>query len=453
MLTRTGKRIVITTYGSFGDIHPYIALALALKKRGHRPLIATSGIYREKIEPLGIEFHAARPELPGIDKLDEIEELMRRGMDARRGPEFIVRDMFVTHVRASYEDLSEAVRGADLLITHPITFAGPLVAEKNGLPWVSSVLSPVSLFSVYDPPVAPQAPSSDKVISRLPTFVIRLIFKLARYNTARWFEPLRELRRELGLPSGGHPLFEGQHSPALVLALFSKLLTKRQPDWPTQTRVTGFCFYDRRDETEEGQGLTDELREFLDAGTPPLVFTLGSAAVWNAGDFYRESVAAAKILGERAVLLIGDARNLPHKDLPEGIRAFDYAPYGELLPRASCIVHQGGIGTTGQSMRAGRPMLVMPYSHDQPDNARSVVRLGMARTLPRQRYKAERVAQELSALLSDPSYADRAAEVGRYVRSEDGPGAACDLIESLLFDRVDDEDQNLKEEEIDSLVH
>ena len=175
-----------------------------------------------------------------------------------------------------------------------------------------------------------------------------------------------------------------------------------------------------------------ELARFLDAGPPPLVITLGSSAVVDAGPFYEHSVAAAKRLGRRAALLVGkNPRNRP-ASLPEGIVAFAYAPYSELFPRAAAIVHQGGIGTTAQAMRSGRPMLVMPYAHDQPDNAERVRRLGVARTIARQRYTPARAAAELRHLLDNPVYRQRASAVGRKIQQEDGVRAACDALGGLL---------------------
>jgi UDP:flavonoid glycosyltransferase YjiC (YdhE family) len=136
-------------------------------------------------------------------------------------------------------------------------------------------------------------------------------------------------------------------------------------------------------------------------------------------------------LGERALLLIGDERNRP-ASLPEGVAAFDYAPYSEVLPRARAVVHQGGVGTTGQGLRAGVPSLVVPFSHDQFDNAARVARLGAGRSLPRSKYNAQSAARELRLMLNDKSYAERAAEVGRIVQSEDGAASACDAIEEVL---------------------
>src|SRR5258708_16061726 len=97
--------------------------------------------------------------------------------------------------------------------------------------------------------------------------------------------------------------------------------------------------------------------------------------------------------------------------LPDNVFACDYAPFTALFPRAAAIVHQGGVGTTGQALRSGRPMLVVPWAHDQPDNADRVCRLGVARTLDRDRYSARSAAVALGRLLDAHSYASRAAEV------------------------------------------
>lgn len=122
-----------------------------------------------------------------------------------------------------------------------------------------------------------------------------------------------------------------------------------QPDWPPNVVTTGFTFYDGNTE----QPINPELQTFLDSGTPPLVFTLGSSGVNAAGNFYTESVRAAIKLNRRAVLLMG--KNPPPENLPNSIFACEYAPYSEIFPRACAIVHQGGIGTTSQAGASRAP--------------------------------------------------------------------------------------------------
>ena len=148
------------------------------------------------------------------------------------------------------------------------------------------------------------------------------------------------------------------------------------------------------------------------------------------GSFFQESVQATKHLNRRAVLLTG--KNTPPENLSEDMIAVSYVPYSQIFPHACAIVHQGGIGTTAQALRAARPTLVMPYSHDQPDNAARVKRLGTSLTIPRKQYFAERVAKQLQKLLENSSYEAQAAEIGCIVRAEDGVAVVCDAIEKQL---------------------
>jgi UDP:flavonoid glycosyltransferase YjiC (YdhE family) len=419
------RRIVLTTFGSLGDLHPYLALALGLQARGHEAVVATIGHYRQKVEALGLGFRHVRPDGPD---LDADADVLRRIMDARKGSEYVVRELMMPALRESYEDTLAAAEGADLLVSHVLTYTTRLVAEKKSIPWASTFLQPLGFFSAYDPPVLPQVPFLSKLRFLGPVFHGPL-FWLAKRSCRSWAEPWHRLRAEIGLPpTSDNPLFEGEYSPSLVLAMFSKLFADKQPDWPPQTVVSGFPFYDQ----DVGAGLSPELVRFLDAGPPPVVFTLGSSAVLDAGPFYAHSAAAATLLGRRAVLIVGkDTGNRP-TTLPEGVVALDYVPFAALFPRAAAIVHAGGIGTTALAMRSGRPMLVIPFAHDQPDNAARVTRLGIARTITRSRYSPTRAAAELRQLLDNPSYSQRASEIGEKVRQEDGVGAACDALERLL---------------------
>ena len=423
-------RIVISTFGSFGDLHPYVAIALELKRRGHRPVIATSEIYREKTDALGLELHAVPPDLPSYDRPEEVARMVAALVDRKKGSERVFQQLINPHLRGMYDALAEATRGADLLVTHVLSLAGPPLVEKTGIRWASTVLAPISLFSAYDPPVFPQMPWLHRFNRRSPALT-RAMMLVGRRRLDQLAEPVFRLRAELGLPRGRSPLLEGQHSPSLVLALFSSVVAEPQPDWPPNTRVTGFPFYDRRDRAGDAEGLEPALLEFLEAGDPPVVFTLGSSAFWVAEDFYSESVKAARALGVRALLLVGEESNRPG-GLPEGVAAFDYAPYSELLPRARAVVHQGGIGTTAQGLRAGIPALVVPFSHDQFDNGYRVARAGAGRTLPREKYNAATAAKELRALLADESYTTRAAGLGSRIRAEDGAADAADALEELL---------------------
>ena len=413
--------IVLATFGSLGDVHPKIALGLELKRRGHDVTVAAMEFYREKIGMLGLKFAPMRPHLDPEDR-----DLVREMMDTYRGSERILRDIILGNIRPMYDDLTAAVYGADLMITGEAVYAAASVAEKSGIKWVSTSLAPVSFFSAYDPPVPPAAPWFEKLY--LGPGFNHFVFKSIRWMMRSWYEPYKQFRRELGLKEDHDPIFFGKFSPDVHLALFSKVLGAPQPDWPLNTAQPGFCFYDGQADLGT---MPTGLAEFLDAGVPPIVFTLGSAAVMDPGEFFEHSAAAAAKLGRRAVLLYG-VFNDPPKGLAEEIVGFDYAPYSLLFPRSACVVHQGGVGTTGQVLRAGVPHLIMPYSHDQPDNALRCRRAGVAEYISRGSYNAETAATAISGILNDPKYAQNAARVSEIVRSEGGAASACDAVEKLL---------------------
>jgi len=414
-------KIVFAVFGSLGDMHPMNALGIELKKRGHTVIFATMEFYREKIEMLGFEFRPMRPHLDPDDK-----ELAKKLMDARKGSELLLRELILPNLRPMYEDLTEAVRDADLLISTEVVFAASAVVEKTGIKWMTTTLAPGTFLSAYDPFVPPTALWL-RHFRFLGSVFHGAMFGLVRKIINSWFEPYREFRREIGLSEGRNPLFEGK-SDLLNLAMFSKVLGKPQPDWAKSTLQTGFCFYDGKDDYG---AIHEDLQKFLDAGDAPIVFTLGSAAVMDARDFFEESARAAKILKKRAVLLYG-IFNEPPNGTDENIVAFDYAPYSQVFPRAACVVHQGGVGTTAQVLRAGVPHLFMPYSHDQPDNAARCERIGVAKIISRDRYTAETAAKKLRELLADAHYKINAAEAAKIVNAEHGTKVACDAIEEIL---------------------
>src|SRR6202035_5158166 len=189
-------RIVLSNIGTYGDIHPLIALALELKRRGHVPVMALPAVYEPKIAPLGMEFHAIRPD---IDPKNTV--LVEMIYDVKKGTERGLRDFLFPVLRQTYDDLLDAAtrpERADLLLVGELNYAGPIVADVTGIPWASYVLAPLSFFSAFDPPVLPPYPRlarADKV-----TGFGRVIKRLARFTTREWPEPIYELRRELGLP-------------------------------------------------------------------------------------------------------------------------------------------------------------------------------------------------------------------------------------------------------------
>jgi MGT family glycosyltransferase len=419
------SHILIATLGSLGDLHPFLALGQALRERGHRVTLATSKDYQERIELTGLGFRHMRPDMPDPSVYAEL-------MDRRRGPEAIVRHL-IADVATSYEDLAEASQGVDALISSQVAMAAPIVAEKLNLPRASAVLQPMALMSAHDFPVLPQMRRLSALLHPLGALVGTALVAAIRRATLSWTEPIEALREELALaPSHRHPLFDDQLSSELVLAMFPRVLAAPQPDWPENVEITGAAFWDQNFLSSDARS---NLNDFLASGPAPVVFTLGSAAVHASGSFYRESFRAVQALGCRAIFLTGhdfaNRAQLP-RPLPKSMLALPYASHREVFAAASVVVHQGGIGTLSQALRAGKPMLVVPFSHDQPDNARRAERLGVARTIFSNEYSARRAIRELETLLNDYAVLGKAVSVGKEVAAENGAALACDAIEAWL---------------------
>ena len=402
-------KIVLNTFGSLGDLHPYLAIAIELKERRHTPLIATSEVYRDKVQAEGIEFAPVRPD---VGPLLNRPELIRKLWHPRKGSEYLLRDFLIPQVEQGFEDLMTACAGADLVLTHGVGYAGPIAAEKLGVRWISVALQPLAFFSAYDPPVIPGA-APLRHLYRFGPGTFRMFVKVGERRLINWAKPIADLRRRLGLPdSKWNPILRDQFSEFGTIACFSRHFAGPQPDWPPNVRVTGFIFYDQVGNLPgapvQNESALTALQAFVQRSEPPVLFTLGSSAVLSPGSFFRESLGAVRKLGVRAVLLAGpEAQAGLAGSIPDSVFFASYVPYSEIMPKCAAIVHQGGIGTTAQALRAGKPMVVVPWSHDQPDNAVRLRRLGVARVTWRERYRAGRVARELAALLNNNGYRER----------------------------------------------
>lgn len=385
--------------------------------------IASSAGYRRLIEQSGFRFHAMAPHYDFSDP--RFQKLAQREVTGGR---FLLRDSILPTIRASYADLLRAAEQSDLLVTQMLSYAGPLVAEMTGIPWVSTVLSPYSFFSYQDSPILT---SRMRVIRGTLPKLNALVNRVARLTTRRWSEPVRQLRRDLGLPPCADPIYEGQHSPTCVLGLFSSVMGEKQSDWPKNVRITGFPLWD--DEHIDGE-LLREVREFMRAGPPPVVFSLGSSAVLNPGSFYVESVEAAR-RGRRRAVLVG----WPHeaRSSQSDVLAVPYVPHSAVFCEASAVVHSGGIGTTARALRAGCPALIVPWAYDQADNGARLLRRGAARMVGRHRYNANRAVKELNLLLNDSRYSENCRQIANQVKSEHGAEAACIALEGCLRSRDD----------------
>lgn len=422
------RKIVFATFGSLGDLHPLMAVALELKARGHEPVFAVPPDNAAKIERAGFETRLIFPSMGEIGAMiggdaGTVASLMRSDMD------FMIRRVLLKLAPDTVARLISTAEGAAAIVAPSFFAPIAIAADKLRMPLVTAVFQPLMMFSAHDAPRSPDLPMFVSGRARGMSLAWnRAVMPVVFAEMHRRYSPrVNKLRRMLGLPPTDHaPVFGIPKSAALVLGLYSPAFAPPPPDLPKKTVVTGFTFYDSADGAPDA--LDAETEAFLSAGDPPLVFTLGSFAIHAPGAFYETSLAIARQLGRRALLLTGGPHALP--SAPDVlVRA--YLPHSLVFPRALAIVHHGGMGSTGQALRAGKPQLVVPHFGDQFDNASRLARLGVARKVDAKRYSAEG-QRSLAALLSDAAASARAQSIAKQVRMENSAATAATAIERVL---------------------
>ncbi len=414
-------RFTFAVFGNRGTVYPLLAVGRALLHRGHRVTFATPERYHPEVIAAGLTPHTLRP--------DVLEKKEGNPGDTESG----LRDIMFPAVEDTFRDLLSAAKDADVLVFPMFLFPGPMAAERLDIPWVETHLAPGTLNSIYDPPFIPPV-SWLYPLQRLTPLVPRIFNRLAARAIRSWYAPYRALREREGFPpDNSNPLLGGMRSPWLTLALFSGCVGPAQKDWPQPTVTTGFPFFDEHEDAHT------EVQRFLDAGDPPIVVTLGSVISDHRRDFYLHSIAAARQLGRRVLIIAGaDHAALPEQDPDGRVLTVAYAPYSNVFPRACALVVSGSIGPISHALRAGRPTLIVPAetAADQPDNALRTVCLGAARSIMLGKYTPATAAEHLGALLSDPAYAQNAERLGQRIRSEDATASACNALEDLLATRA-----------------
>jgi rhamnosyltransferase subunit B len=409
-------KVLLMPVGSSGDVHPFVGIGLALQRRRHDVTLITNGYFRPLADRVGLPFI----ELGKAEKYIEIQNNPDL-WHPTRALKTIFGQYMPELVRQQYELLAEIADPNSLVLAGSLAMGVRVAQEKLGLRLITVHLQPAVLRSFVAPPM--QGPI--KLPGWLPPWAVRGYFRMIdRLLVDRIIGPaISPLRQELGLPPVRGYFGEWWHSPLCVLAFFPEWFAPA-PDYPPQLHFAGFPLYDERTSEE----LPREVRRFVDEGEPPVVATFGSGM--RLGEHYFAAVAeACWRLGRRGMLLTPYRQQIP-ESLPPNVRHFDYVPFGLLLPHAAALVHHGGIGTCAQGMAAGVPQVVMPLSHDQPDNALRLRRLGVGRTLKPNKFRGPALARTLEELWNDPQTAPACATVAKRLKADDVLATACSVIES-----------------------
>jgi rhamnosyltransferase subunit B len=413
--------VLLVTVGSAGDVHPFIALGLALRARGHRATILTNPFFQPLVDRQGLGF------VP-LGTTEDFESALHDPdlWHPRKGFKVVAQRMMVPAIAEIYRAIERHADAGTVVAASGISFGARVAQDKLGIATATVHLQPAIIRSLVDQGMLGYL----RISASQPMWLKRAFFRLVDWAAIDHHlkGPLNEFRATLGLSAVDRVLHRWIHSPQCVIGFFPEWFAARQSDWPPHTHLVGFPLWDGGG----GGGPVSAppaAREFLDSGDPPIIFTPGSAAA-TMQRFFSTSVEAARRLGARAMLVTNYAGQLP-RALPKNVQAFGYVPFSEVLPRAALLVYHGGIGTLAQTIKAGIPHLVVPCAHDQFDNGWRIEQLGLGRSIPQTRYRASSAVDAMRAILADPPMQGRARDYAAKVDSASALTRACELIEDL----------------------
>ena len=428
----------LISVGSRGDLQPYLAILLELRRRGHAVQLIGSVNFQAVAEAHAVPFVP----LPG-----DFRELLasERGLDLMQGkPVRLVGDQLLA---ALMRTAQRAVAGTDLLLLTPLTLWGYHLAEAEGCRLV--VLSPVPIHATGDYPFlrfpgAPPTPQQRSLPQRLKRRLNRSSYRLV--SLLKWQQDQRVIqafRAQHGLPplSWGGTLSR-RDPPArladpVVLHLFSPQLLPPPADWKPSAAVSGYCFLEPRSASgviePTSFAPSNELRAFLESGSKPFYAGFGSMIPRDPERLGQVLVDAAAQAGERLILSPGWGKVLPRGALPPSVQLLDDCPHSWLFPQVQGAIHHGGAGTTATTLRHGLPSTVVAFFADQPAWGRLLEQLGVSPATHRlATLSAEALAASLRAIRDNPTHSQRAQELQHALAAEDGVVNAAAAIEAQL---------------------
>ncbi len=409
-------RVALLTYGSRGDVEPFVALGQGLLRAGHSVRLAAPKVY-ESLVAVHQDIDFIR--LPG-DPQRLVQELVDVAGKSRWR---MVRAMskFVVPLAASvFDQVRMACDGADLIVhSFVLTSAGYEVAREMGVPDISAQLFPVFTSTAEFP--APTFP--DLALGGLyRRFSHEMVSQIFWQGSRFLYRRVQRSNPHLP-PLSSWPFDPRNDWQTPILYAFSSHVVPRPADWRGDAHITGYWFSDGRGDWSPGK----ELSDFIDGGPAPIAIGFGSTVTQNYKGIVERVLEALVLSGQRGII-VGADEGL--RDSSSEIFQIDSVPYGWLFQRMAAVVHHGGAGTTGVGLEAGVPNIVVPFTSDQPFWGHRVYALGVGpKPIPAQRLSAKRLAEAMVAAVNDEEMRKRAKVMGEKIRAEGGVSRAVELVQ------------------------
>ncbi|WP_028101965.1 glycosyltransferase [Pseudoduganella violaceinigra] len=417
-------KIGMLTWGSHGDIRPFLALADGLQAAGHQVhLVITSleaGTYDKVRSAAGARITILTPHTFSAEQAQAVGQAAYSTRDPMKQMAAILRLAFAPAEDAMFAAAQRLCEESDLLVGHYFMHPLQIAAEHAGLPYVSVLLTHAGVPSDYVNPLG--LAMFGKPGNRLLWWLTRTLLN----RTVRHYPD--RLRRQLGMPPVRDIVSEVWISPRLALVAVSPQICGRAPDWPDSIQVCGFL--DRPNCELEGD-LPPSLTAFLAAGEAPVYMTFGS---WMPRDIKGQTEAlrlltdTARTANCRAIIQCHDWQACGFQSNGQ-ILYVAAAPHHLIFPHCLAILHHGGAGTTQSASLAGKPSIVVANISEQEHWGRELQRIGIAGKPARRRNAtAAALAAQIRHVRASPAMGERALQIGLAMRQENGVAQAVRQI-------------------------
>lgn len=422
-------KIGIQTWGSYGDIRPFLALAEGLQMAGHDVTLVITCIddasYDSSLSQSGVTIRTvSSPVIEDRERLGNIEANIFAESDPLKQTQVIIEKLLVPVESAMYEAALQLCKENDLVIGHFFHYPLNVAAEQSGCPYASVALVHSAIPSSHEPPSG--IPNLGSFFNRVMWSLVKSVLnkKLKKYSD--------RLRKQNGLMPARDLISDVWASNQLTLVAVSPRICSRKDDWPEYYQVCGFL--NMQGETIEGH-VSEELQDFLSQGEPPIYMTFGS--VMSGGDQWETIAILADAAKKASLRAIIQAPGWRGSGLISGaaVHYVDSAPHAQVFPHCKAIVHHGGAGTSQAALLAGKPSILVTHTSEQEFWGRELARIGVApKPLSRKKLKADQLAGNMELILKSNTFSEAARRVGMEMTGENGVSTAVRLINEKFKD-------------------